>query len=180
MELGNAKQLGRMVQAPVAQFMAQNSDNLLRLTLLEQSVVNHNVLLPGQTVEVGVAVSTALASINDMQLRKWELEFLREVLDTGLDLTWLQRGQLVEQWQNDNRVDGDGEDLNEDAKQPQIVEERITGLLDDLEHSSDDRCSQNDTEHLTLEHIRHPELERLLVETEFFLENEGVIVGDRE
>lgn len=160
--------------------MAQHCNNLLRLALLEQSVIDDDVLLPRKTVEVSVTVSTALAAINDVQLRERELELLGQVLDTGLDLTGLQRRQLVEQRQDDDGVDSNSENLDEDTEQPQIVEERVTRLLDDLEHSADDRCPQHDTEHLTLEHIRDPELQRLLVETELLLEDECVVVRDRE
>lgn len=125
-------------------------------------------------------MGTALAAIDDVQLRKRELELLGKVLDTSLDLTRLQRGQLVEQGQNHNGVDSDGEHLNEDTEEPKIVEERVTSLLDNLEHGADNRSSQNYTQHLSLEHVRNPELEGLLVETELLLQHERVVVRDRE
>jgi hypothetical protein len=152
----------------------------LWLALLQPGIINDNVLLPGQTIEVSIAVGTALAAIDDVQLREWELELLGKVLDTSLDLTRLQRGQLVEQGQKHNGVNSDGEHLDEDTKEPKVVEERVAGLLDDLEYGADNRSSQNYTQHLSLEHVRDPELEGLLVETELLLQHEGVVVGDRE
>ena len=174
--LSNAEELGGVAQAPVTKLVAENSDDLLRLTLLKQGVVDDNVLLPWQTVEVSVTVGTALAAINNMQLGERELELLSKVLDASLDGTRLERRELVEQRQDHNGIDGDCKDLDEDAKHPQVVEEGVTGLLDDLEHRTDNRSSQHDSEHLSLEHIRHPELNSLLVETELLLEHESLIV----
>ena len=169
-----------MAQTPVTELVAQDGDHLLWLALLHQGIIDDNVLLPGQTIEVSIAVGTALAAIDDVQLRERELELLGKVLDTSLDLTRLQRGQLVEQGQNHNGVDSDGEHLNEDTEEPKIVEERVTSLLDNLEHGADNRSSQNYTQHLSLEHVRNPELEGLLVETELLLQHECIVVGDRE
>lgn len=52
--------------------------------------------------------------------------------------------------------------------------------MDNLEYSADNRSSQNYTQHLSLEHVRDPELQGLLVETELLLQHERVVVGDRE
>lgn len=169
-----------MAQTPVTELVAQDGDHLLWLALLQQGIINDNVLLPGQTIEVSIAVGTALAAIDDVQLRKRELELLGKVLDTSLDLTRLQRGQLVEQGQNHNGVDSDGEHLDEDTEEPKVVEERVAGLLDNFEYSTDNRSSQNYTQHLSLEHVRNPELESLLVETELLLQHKRIVVGDRE
>lgn len=78
-----------MAQTPVTELVAQNGDHLLRLALLQQGIINYDVLLPGQTIEVSIAVGTALAAIDDVQLRERELELLGKVLDTGFDLTRL-------------------------------------------------------------------------------------------
>ena len=180
--LSNAEKLGGVVQAPVTKLVAQHGNNLFRLALLEQSVVDDNVLLPRQTVKVRVAVGTALAAIDNMQIREWELELLGEVLNASLDSTRLQRRQLVKQRQNRNGVDGDREDLQADRKEPEVVEERVAGGVDDFEKSADDRSSKNNTQHLALQHVRHPKLEGLLIETELLLEHKGAIVrgGQRE
>ena len=160
----------------MTKFMTQDSNHLIRLTLLNQSVVDDNVLLPGESKEIGIAVGTALATVDNVQFLKGEIQLASQVLDTSLELTRLQGRQLVEQRQDSNRVNRDSKDLHEDTKEPQVVEERVTGNLDDLEHRADNRSSQNNSEHLTLEHIRNPELQRLLVETEFLLEDESAVV----
>lgn len=179
-ELRDTEELGGVAQAPVTKFVAQNSDNLLGLALLKQGIVDDNVLLPWQTVEVGVTVGTALATVDNVEFREGELQLLGQVLDTGLDVTRLQGRKLVEQRQDNDRVDGDSEDLNKDAEEPQVVEERVTSSLNDLENSADDRSSEDNSEHLTLEHIRNPETERLLVESKLLLKHEGVVVRDRK
>jgi len=164
----------------VTEFVAQHGNNLLRLALLKQGIVDDNVLLPRQTIEVSVAMGTALAAINDVQLRERKLQFFSQVLDTSLNITRLQRRELVEQRQNHNRINGNRKDLDEDAEHPQVVEERVASLLNDLEHSADNGSSKHNSEYLTLEHVRHPELECLLVETELLFEHKSLIVRDRE
>lgn len=138
------------------------------------------MFLPGKSKEVGIAVSTALATIDNVQFLKGEIQLPGQVLNTSLELARLQRRQLVKQRQDGNRVNSDSKDLHEDTKEPQVVEERVTGNLDDLKHRTDNRSSQNNSEHLTLEHIRNPELQRLLVESKFLLENESAVVRDRQ
>ena len=138
------------------------------------------MLLPGKSKEVGIAVSTALATIDNVQFLKGEIQLPGQVLNTSLELARLQRRQLVKQRQDGNRVNSDSKDLHEDTKEPQIVEERVTSKLDDLKHRADNRSSQNNSEHLTLEHIRNPELQCLLVEPEFLLKDESAVVRDRQ
>lgn len=138
------------------------------------------MLLPGKSKEVGIAVSTALATIDNVQFLKGEIQLPGQVLNTSLELARLQRRQLVKQRQDGNRINGDSKDLHEDTKEPQVVEERVTGNLDDLKHRTDNRSSQNNSEHLTLEHIRNPELQCLLVEPEFLLKDESAVVRDRQ
>lgn len=164
----------------MAKLMAKHSNNLLGLCLLDQSIVDDNVLLPWQTVEVGIAVGTALAPVNDMQLGEREFESLGQVLDTSLEFTGLKGRKLVEQRQNRNRVDSNGEDLEEDTEEPEVVVERAVKLLHDLKNGTDNGSSQNNSKHLTLEHIRNPKLSRLLVETELLLEHKRVVVRDRQ
>lgn len=176
--LSNTEKLCGVAKTPMTQFMAQDCNNLLRLTLLDQSVVDDDVLFPRETIEVGVAVCAPLAAVNDMQLLKRELKLLSEVFDTGLDGTRLKGRQFVEQGQDNNRVDGDSEDLEEDAKEPQVVEEGVAGLLNDLENCANNGCSKYDTKHLSLEQVRNPETESLLVETKLLLKDESIVVRD--
>lgn len=178
--LSNQKQLGSVVQAPVAELMAQDSNHLIRLALLDQSIIDHNVLLPRQSIEVGIAMSTALAAIDNIQGMEREVQFLSKRLDPSLQLTRLKGRELVEQRQDNDRVDGDGKDLDEDSEQPEIVEERVPSPLDDLHHGADKRSTQHNAQSLTLQHVRNPELDSLLVEPEFLLQHERLIVRDRE
>lgn len=164
----------------MTKFVTQNSNDLIRLALLNQSIVDDNVLLPGQTKEVRVAVRTPLATVDDIQFLEGELQLPSKVLNTRLQLTRLQRRQLVEQRQDSNRIDRDSENLNEHTKQPQVVEERVTSELDNLEHPTYNRSTQDNPEHLTLEHIRNPQLQRLLIEPELLLENERAVIRDRK
>lgn len=160
--------------------MTQDGDNLIGLALFNQSVVDDDVLFPRQTKEVGIAVGAALATVDNIQFLKGEFQLPSEVLNTGLEYTRLQRRQLVEQRQDRNRIDSDGKDLDEHTKEPEVIEERVTSFLDNLEHRADNRRSQDNTQHLTLQQVRSPELQRLLVEPELLLENERAVIRDRK
>lgn len=107
----------------MTEFMAQDSNDLLRLTLLNQRVVDNNVLLPRESIKVGIAMSTALATINHIQLGKREVELLSQILDTSLEITSWERRKLIEQRQDKNGIQRDGENLDKDTKKPEIVEE---------------------------------------------------------
>lgn len=143
--LSNSKELSSVAEAPVTKFMTQDGNDFLSLALLNQGIIDDNVLFPRQAVEVRVAVSTPLAAINDIQLMERELELPGKALNACLQFSGFQRRELVEQWQDDNGVDGDSEDLNEDTKEPEVVEERVASLLHDLKHRADDRGSQHNS-----------------------------------
>ena len=64
--------------------MTQYCYHLFGLALLDKSVVDDDVFLPRQSIEVRVAVGTSLTAINDIQLVQWELQPLRQPLDTRL------------------------------------------------------------------------------------------------
>lgn len=100
-----------MAQRPVTKLMSEDRNDLLRLGLLNQSVVDDDVLLPWKAKEVGIAVGTALTSIDNVELLEGELELRGQSLNTGLQLAWLQRRKLVEQWEDGDRVDSNHEDL---------------------------------------------------------------------
>ena len=145
-----------MVEAPVTKFVAKNRNNLFRFALFDQGIVDNNVLVPRQSVEISVAMSAPLASVDDMEFLKRELELGRKILDTGLQRTRFQGGELIEQGQNSNWVDRDRKDLDTDSKEPEIVEEASSGLLDDFQNTTDDRSAENNAQHLALQHIRDP------------------------
>ena len=159
----------------MAELVGENSDDLLGLALLNERVVNDNVLLPGETKEVGIAVGAALASINDIELVEREVELLGEALDIVLEFALLQRGQLVEERENGNRVDGDHEDLKKSGENPEVVEELIASLLDNGEETREDGRGQDDSDEVRLDHIRDKQLGSLLVEAKLFFENKGLV-----
>lgn len=164
-----------MAELPVTQLVSKNSNNLIRLALLNQSIVDNNVLLPGKTKEVGVGVGASLASINDVELVQGELEACGERFNLGLELTIFERRELVEQGQNSNRVDSDHEDLESNDEEPQVVEELVTSLLDDLEETSKERGREDKGKSLGLDQIGDKELGRLLVETEFLFKHKCLV-----
>lgn len=164
-----------MTKLPVTQLVRKNSNDLLRLALLNQGIVDHNVLLPGKTKEIGVGVGASLASINDVELVQRELEARGKRFNLGLELTVLERRQLVEQRQDSDGVDGDHEDLESNEEEPQVVEKLVASLLDDLEETSEERRCEDQGEGLGLDHISDKELGRLLVETELLLEHKCLV-----
>jgi hypothetical protein len=165
-DLGDTKELSGVAQAPVAEFVGKNGDDLVALALLNQGIVDDNVFLPGQAKEVGIAVGATLAAVNDVQLVKWELELLRQVLDVRLQLALLQGGKLVEHWQNDDGINGDHENLQTSAEHPEIVEELVASLLNDGQEPGKDRRRQGEGQDVGLDQIGNKELRSLLVKTE--------------
>lgn len=178
--LRDAEKAGGVAKLPVTEFVSKDSDDLFRLTLLNKSIVDDNVLLPGETKEIGVGVGASLASINDVELVKRELEAGGKSLDLGLELALLERGELVEQRQDSNGVDSNHEDLEAGGESPEVEEELVAGLLDDLEETGQDGRSENEGQELRLENIGNKELGSLLVEAKLLLEDKSVVDGARK
>jgi len=105
----------------MTKFVTQNGNNLFRFTLLHQSVIDDNVLLPGKAEKVGITVCASLAPINRVNVVQRELQVRSKLLHTSLDLARFERGQLVKQRQNNDRIDSDSKDLYQDAEQPEVV-----------------------------------------------------------
>lgn len=93
--LGDAEELRGVTFLPVTEFVCKNSDNLLGLALLNQGIKDDNVLAPGETVEVGVAVSAALGTIDNVEVLQRELESASQSLNFGAQLTRLKRTEFV-------------------------------------------------------------------------------------
>ena len=114
--LGDAKEPRGVPETPMSKFVCQDCYNLLRLALLDQGVVDDNVLLPWHTKEIGVAVSTSFATINDVQLVERELQALGKCFDASLQLARFERGEFVEQGKDRDGIDGDHKDLQSSSK----------------------------------------------------------------
>jgi hypothetical protein len=178
--LRNAKEVGRVTKLPVAQLVGKNSDNLFSFALLDKSIVDNNVLLPGETKEIGVGVGAALAAIDDVELVQGKLEAGGEGFNTRLEVAILERGELVEQGQDGNGVDGDHEDLETSSESPEVEEELVARLLDNLEETGKNGRGEDKSQELGLEDVGDKELRGLLVEAKLFLEDEGVVDGRGE
>lgn len=176
--LRNEQQLGRVSHLPVTQLVSKNGLDLLGIRLLNQSIVDNNLLLPGQTGEVGVAVSTTLAAIDDLQFREREFETLSKSLDGDLERAGLERSKLVKQRDYDDGVDGDGEELDTESEQPKVVEELVASLLDDLQEGPAKGNTECNRKRLSLEQVGDPKTHSLLIEAELLLEDEVVVVRE--
>ena len=176
MELGDAQQLGRVTHLPVTKFVRENSLDFLVGGLFDQSIVNDNLLLPRETGEVSIAVSAALAAVDDLQLRQRKLETLSQSFDGFFERSWFQWSKLVEKRHDGDRVDGDGEELYSQSKDPKVIEEGIAGLLDNLEECPTKRNTESKTQGLSLEHICKPKTNCLLIEAIFLFQDKVVVV----
>lgn len=97
----------------------------------------------------------------------------------GLQSTGFERRKLVEQRRDYDGPDSDHEHLETSSKQPEVVEELLSGLLDDRKEGSQDGRSQDDGQAHRLDLVRDVQLRRLLVETEFLLQHEGMVNRSR-
>src|SRR4051794_35351100 len=95
-----SKKLRRVGQAPVPELVGEHGNDLFRLRLGDQGVVDNDVLAPRKAVKVCVAVRAPLGPVNDVEMLQWELESGSEALDICLELSRLERLQLVEEGEN--------------------------------------------------------------------------------
>ena len=176
-EFRDAHQLCCVSQFPVSELVAQHRDDFLGVGFLDQCVVDYNVFLPRETIEICIAVGAALAAVNDIEFGEGEAKAFGQGFDAGLELAFFKRRELVEEGEDSDGVDGDCEDLNADAEEPEVVEEAVAGLLDDGEEPAEQGGTENDEKGLRLEEIGKEESRGLFVEAEFLLENEGAVPG---
>lgn len=169
-----------MTQFPVAELVSQNSEDLFRLGLFQERIVDDNVLLPREAVEEGVGVSAALATINDIQLVQGELEAGRQFIDLGLELAVLEGGELVEQGLDEGGVEGSHQELDAGSKDPGVEDKLRARLLDDLEETGEDRGHEDGREQVGLDHVGDEEAGRLLVEAKLLLEDKGAVDAGRQ
>ena len=79
-----------MTQAPMPELVAQHGNDLLCLAFFDKGIIDDNVFLPGETIEIGVAVSTPFAAVNDIKLFEWKLESPRKSFNRRLQLAFLK------------------------------------------------------------------------------------------
>lgn len=169
-----------MTHAPVTKLVRKDSLNFSLRALLDKCVEQDNLFLPGQAGEIGVRVGGALGAVDDLELAERELQTGGQSFDAVLQRAGLERRELVEDRDDDDGVDGDGEELHAEREGPKVEEELVAGLLDDLEEGCTDWDTECQSEGLRFEHVGHPEAKRLLVEAEGLLEDEMVVVAERK
>ena len=180
MTLSDEQKSRCVVHLPVTKLVSKNSLDFLLRALLEQCVEDDDLLLanPRQAGEVGVAVSAALAAIDDLQFGEGEVELRGKCLNGVLELARLERLELVEQWYDKDWIDGHAEDLYSQHKDPEVVEEVLAGLPDDGEESATNGDTEGQAKSLTLDHICNPGVDCHLVEAILLLEDKVVVVRE--
>lgn len=121
-----------------------------------------------------------LAAIDDLEFAKWELQPLGERFDAIFQLARFERREFVEERDNQNWVDCDGAELDNECESPEVEEELIAGLLDDLEERGAERYTEGERQRLAFDEVGEEEGKGLLVEPIFLLEHEVVVVAERE
>jgi hypothetical protein len=181
----------------VSQFVSQNRNNLIDTAFLDQGIVNDNVLAPGQSIEIGVTVRTPLRAVDDVEVLQREVELGGQRFDFGLQLAVLQGRKLVEKRKNRNRIDSDHESLHSQNEQPDVVEEVVAKVANDLQESCENRATENSDQNLGFDGV-HDELPsceptvheyqidtthqflRLLVEPKLLLQYKVLVVRERK
>ena len=180
-DLPDGEVLLGVAHLPVAELMSKHGDDLLLLGLIDEGVVEDDFLAhAGEAGEVRVGVGAALGAVDDLQLRKGEVEFSSKGFDSAAERPFGKGGEFVEDWDDDRGVDGDGEDLDDEHEEVDVVEELVAGLLDDGEEGRAEGEANDDAERLGFEEVGHPQLERLLVEAEFLFKHKVVVVVEGE
>lgn len=159
-----------MSQTPVSQFMRQDCFDFAVFGFLEECIVENDFLFEeGKTGEVSIAMGAALAAVNDLQFGEREFEFGGQCFDLFTKWAGLERSELVEQWHNEDWIDGDTNDLYSKHEQPDVVEKDITSALNDPKKGAAKRNSESNAQCLTFEHVRDPETECLFIKPIMFL-----------
>jgi len=138
----------------MTQLVGKHGNDLIDLALLDQGVVDDNLLAPGQSVEVSIAVGTALGTVDNVKVLQGEVEPGGQCFNLGLELSILKRSELVEQRQDEDRVDGDQEGLHSKDEQPKVVEEVATKVANDLQETSKNWRTEASDQKLCPEGIR--------------------------
>jgi len=123
-------------------------------------------------------VRGALGAVDDLQLAEGEFEVRGEGFDAVLERAGFEGRELVEDGDNDDRVDCDGEELHSQGEGPEVEEELVAGLLDDFEEGGAQGDAEGEREALCFEHVADPEGEGLLVEAEGLFEDEVIVVAE--
>lgn len=111
------------------------------------------MLCPRKTVEIGIAVSRSLGSINLVKMLKREIELGSKRLRLVLDFALLERRKLVEERKDEDGIDGDHESLQEEGEQADIHKELVSGRLDDLQNTGENGASHNSSENLSFDKV---------------------------
>ena len=121
--------------------MGKDCDDFADPTLLDKSIVNDYLLAPRQSVEIGVAVSTSLGAIDDIEMFQREFETRSQGLHFGLQLAIFQRREFVEQRHDEDGISGNHEGLHHQDEQPDVVEEIAAKVVDDFQKAGEDRAA---------------------------------------
>ncbi|GBE62049.1 hypothetical protein BOVATA_035420 [Babesia ovata] len=122
-----------MVALPVAHLVGGNGDNL-RLRLLEERVVHHDLLEPPQSVEVHVGVVGTLGAVHQLNLTQRELKFPGKILNALLKFLVLQGLKFVEQRGNQIRVDDHHEQVEERREEADLATFKIHSIANLRRH----------------------------------------------
>lgn len=178
MRLADEEEPGCMIHLPMSKFVCQHSFYLLLCALLKQCIVDDNLLFadPRKTSEVGIAMSTALAAIDNLQFRQGELKLRGERLNAVLKLSWLERLEFVKHGYNENGINSHSRDLDNQHEDPEVVEEVLTSPLDNGEERAANWDTKRNGESLAFDHICEPKLDCHFIEAEFLFKNEGMVI----
>lgn len=163
----------------MSKLVRQDGNDFIRVRLLDKSIVNDNVLLPRQTIEIGVRVGTALRPINDEEVLQREFMRSSQSIDLGLEFALLKRRKLIEQGLNKDGIRRRRKELQPRSKHPQVKDELIARFLDNFQKSSQDGGHQRKRQQIRLDHVRDKQRRRLLIEAEFLFQNKGIVHAGR-
>ena len=177
-EAADSQQLGRVAFAPVAELVREDGFDFFDLGLLDQRVVDYYRLFPGQAGEVGVAVRAAFAAVDDEEFGEGKLEAGGERFDLVFEVAGREGREFVEEWDDEDGVDGYGGELDDEREGPEVEEELVAGLLDDFEEGGTQGDSKGQGEAEGFDLVGEEEGEGLFVEAELLLKHKVVVVAE--
>ena len=143
MSLGYTEERGSVAEFPVAELVGKDSNNFFSAGLFNEGIIDHNVLLPWEAEEVSIRMGRALGAVDNVEFGKGELVAVGKLVNLGLELSIFKRGELIEEREDPDGVDGDHDELQSSSEGPEVEDEAVASGLNNLEETCDDRRDES-------------------------------------
>merc|ERR1719507_2102432 len=148
--------------------------------LFQQCVKEDNSLELEESVEVGIAVTGPLATLNHVELVQWERDGGSKAFNLSLEFPFRHWCVFIKERRNEVRIDGHQEEGDEDDEAPEIDKEVVAAPVDNLDHTGENWCLDRLAHQELFDLVHCEEAWGLLVEPVVLLHHKGAVDGEGE